>query len=77
MIPTRSKPVPNAPPLTAMDTLIGILQDQDLRSVKGSTNLLRAVLRLINYAFVESADQNPVLRINRYRNLTNMTKATH
>ncbi len=73
----RSKPVPGAPPLTALDTLIGILQDEDLKAVKGSTNLLRAVLRLINYAFVESADQNPVLRINRYRNLTNMIKPAH
>lgn len=30
------------------------------------------MLRLINYAFVESADQNPVLRINRYRNIDKM-----
>ena len=29
---------------------------------------------MINYAFVESADQNPVLRINRCRNLNNMAK---
>ena len=36
--------------------------------------MLRAVLRLINYAFVESADQNPVLRINRYRNIDKMIK---
>jgi hypothetical protein len=45
-----------------------------MKSVKGSTNLFRAIVRLINYAYVVSADQNPVLRINRYRNLDNMTK---
>jgi hypothetical protein len=43
-----------------------------MSQVKGHTNLLRAVLRLITYAYVESADQNPVLRINRCRNLDNM-----
>lgn len=32
------------------------------------------MLRLINYAFVESADQNPVLRINRYRNIDDMDR---
>lgn len=29
---------------------------------------------MINYAFVESADQNPVLRINRYRNIDDMNR---
>ena len=43
-----------------------------MKTVKGSNNLLRAAIRLINYAYVESADQNPVLRINRYRNLDYM-----
>jgi hypothetical protein len=42
--------------------------------VRGANNLLRAVIRLINYAYVVSADQNPVLRINRYRNLDKMGK---
>ena len=41
-------------------------------NIKGNINLQRAVLRLITYAYVESADQNPVLRINRYRNLDSM-----
>jgi hypothetical protein len=45
-----------------------------MKSVKGANNLFRAVVRLINYAYVVSADQNPVLRINRYRNLDNMKK---
>ena len=45
-----------------------------MKTVKGFNNLLRAVIRLINYAYVVSADQNPVLRINRYRNLDNMEK---
>lgn len=58
-----------------MDTLIGILEDEEIKSVKGANNLLRAVIRLINYAYVVSADQNPVLRINRYRNLDNMQKS--
>lgn len=35
-------------------------------------NLQRAVLRLITFAYVESADLSPVLRINRYRNLDQM-----
>ena len=60
--------------LTSLDTLIGILEDKEIQTVKGSNNLLRAVIRLINYAYVVSADQNPVLRINRYRNLDNMIK---
>jgi hypothetical protein len=60
--------------LTSLDTLIGILEDKEIQTVKGSNNLLRAVIRLINYAYVVSADQNPVLRINRYRNLDNMEK---
>ena len=41
-------------------------------NVKGNINLQRSVLRLITYAYIESADQNPVLRINRYRNLDAM-----
>jgi hypothetical protein len=45
-----------------------------MKTVKGSNNLLRAAIRLINYAYVESADQNPVLRINRYRNLDYMER---
>jgi hypothetical protein len=45
-----------------------------MKTVKGCNNLLRAVTRLINYAYVLSADQNPVLRINRYRNLDKMEK---
>jgi len=57
-----------------LDTLIGILEDEEIKNVKGANNLLRAVIRLINYAYVVSADQNPVLRINRYRNLDNMEK---
>lgn len=60
--------------LTSLDTLIGILEDKEIQTVKGANNLLRAVIRLINYAYVVSADQNPVLRINRYRNLDNMEK---
>jgi hypothetical protein len=40
--------------------------------VKGNINLQKAVLRLITFAYIESADQNPVLRINRYRNLDQM-----
>jgi len=40
--------------------------------VNGCINLQRSVLRLITFAYIESADQNPVLRINRYRNLDNM-----
>lgn len=63
------------PPLTSLDTLIGILEDEEIKKVKGANNLLRAVIRLINYAYVVSADQNPVLRINRYRNLDNMQKS--
>jgi len=55
-----------------LDTLIGILEDEEIKNVKGANNLLRAVIRLINYAYVVSAEQNPVLRINRYRNLDNM-----
>jgi hypothetical protein len=50
------------------------LQDKEIEQIKGYKNLLRAVLRLINYAFVESADQNPVLRINRYRNIDDMNR---
>ena len=53
----------------ALYTLNYILQDKEIEQVKGYKNLLRAVLRVINYAFVESADQNPVLRIKRYRNI--------
>lgn len=53
----------------ALYTLNYILQDKSLIELKSYKNLLRAVLRLINYAFVESADQNPILRINRYRNI--------
>lgn len=56
----------------ALYTLNYILQDKEIEQIKGYKNLLRAVLRLINYAFVESADQNPVLRINRYRNIDKM-----
>ena len=29
---------------------------------------LQAVLRLINYAFVDTANQNPILRLSRIRN---------
>ena len=56
----------------ALYTLNYILQDPEIKGVKNSKNLLRAVLRLINYAFVESADQTPILRINRYRNIDRM-----
>lgn len=41
-------------------------------NVYGYINLQRAVLRLITFAYVESADLSPVLRINRYRNLDQM-----
>ena len=53
----------------ALYTLNYILQDKEIEQVRGYKNLLRAVLRVINYPFVESADQNPVLRIKRYRNI--------
>jgi hypothetical protein len=53
---------------------VAILQDSEMTQnvVKGNINLQKAVLRLITFAYIESADQNPVLRINRYRNLEQM-----
>lgn len=54
---------------SSLDVLIAILEDKEMASSRDCVNLQRAVLRLITYAYVESADQNPVLRINRYRNL--------
>jgi hypothetical protein len=53
---------------------VAILQDSEMtqKAVKGNINLQKAVLRLITFAYIESADQNPVLRINRYRNLDQM-----
>lgn len=36
----------------ALYTLNYILQDEELKKLKSSKNLLRSVLRLINYAFV-------------------------
>ena len=53
----------------ALYTLNYILQDKEIEVIPGYKNLLRAVLRLINYAFVESVDLNPILRINRFRNI--------
>lgn len=57
-----------------LDILVAILQDNELnekgKEVKGNINLQRAVLRLITFAYIESASENPVLRINRYRNLS-------
>lgn len=41
-------------------------------NVYGYINLQRAALRLITFAYIESADLSPVLRINRYRNLDQM-----
>jgi hypothetical protein len=59
-----------------LDVLVAILQDNELNEkgneVKGNINLQRAVLRLITFAYIESASENPVLRINRYRNLDAM-----
>jgi hypothetical protein len=57
-----------------LDVLVAILQDNELNShdVKGNINLQRAVLRLITFAYIDSASENPVLRINRYRNLDAM-----
>ena len=57
-----------------LDILVAILQDNEMNSnsVEGNINLQKAVLRLITFAYIESADQNPVLRINRYRNLDQM-----
>jgi hypothetical protein len=56
--------------------MVAILQDNQLNEkgkvVKGNINLQRAVLRLITFAYIESASENPVLRINRYRNLDSM-----
>mgnify|MGYP003459611165 CR=1 FL=1 len=37
---------------------------------------LRAVLRLINYAFVDTANQNPILRLSRIRNYEEVNKYT-
>lgn len=59
---------------TILDILVAILQDDEMEknNVYGYINLQRAVLRLITFAYVESADLSPVLRINRYRNLDQM-----
>lgn len=35
-------------------------------------DVLRAVLRLINYAFVDTVKQNPIMRLSRLRNLKNV-----
>lgn len=60
---------------TILDILVAMLQDSEMKeNVKGNINLQRAVLRLITFAYIESADQNPVLRINRYRNLDKMAE---
>ena len=62
-----------------LDVMVAILQDNQLNEkgkvVKGNINLQRAVLRLITFAYIESASENPVLRINRYRNLDSMEGA--
>jgi hypothetical protein len=42
----------NAEQLDALYTLTQILKDKEIEQIKGYKNLLRAVLRLINYAFV-------------------------
>lgn len=57
-----------------MDFLVAILEDNQMskRMTSGSINLQRAALRLITYAYIESADLSPVIRINRYRNLDQM-----
>ena len=51
-----------------------ILQDPEMNASGsiGFINLQRAILRLITFAYIESASENPVLRINRYRNIDEM-----
>lgn len=60
--------------VSILDILVAILQDDQMTrdNIYGNINLQSAALRLITYAYVESADLSPVLRINRYRNLDMM-----
>jgi hypothetical protein len=58
-----------------LDILVTILQDPEMNAsgTIGFINLQRAILRLITFAYIESASENPVLRINRYRNIDEMS----
>jgi hypothetical protein len=57
--------------VSILDFLIAMLQDEQMNkeNTSGSFNLQRATLRLITFAYIESADLSPVIRKNRYRNL--------
>ena len=60
--------------ISILDFLVAILQDDQMNKQRtsGSINLQRAALRLITYAYIESADLSPVIIKNRYRNLDHM-----
>ena len=46
-----------------------ILEDDDIHKLKSNAkDALRAILRLINYAFVDTVKQNPIVRLSRLRN---------
>lgn len=45
-----------------------ILEDEDIHKLKNNAfDALRAILRLINYAFVDTVKQNPIVRLSRLR----------
>lgn len=55
--------------------LCTILEDEGIKELKGNgKDCLQAVLRLINYAFVDTANQNPILRLSRIRDYEEINK---
>ena len=64
--------------MSILDFLVAILQDDQMNKgmSSGSLNLQRATLRLVTYAYIESADLSPVIIKNRYRNLDRMITAS-
>ena len=70
--------IDDKPEVSILDFLVAILQDDQMNKEmsSGSLNLQRATLRLITYAYIESADLSPVIIKNRYRNLDQMIVET-
>lgn len=54
--------------------LCTILEDCEIEKLRSNAkDVLRAVLRLINYAFVDTVKQNPIMRLSRLRNYTQVS----